>query len=394
LKRRTALVARELVRYTVEIYALSETRFSEQGQPKEVGAGYNFLWSGRSKAERRDAGVSFAIRNSIVGRLPCLPQGINDRLMSLHLPLRGDNFATIISAYAPQMTSSDVAKDKFYEDLHSLLATEPKADKLIVLADFNARVGTDHASWRGVPATWMHPRSRRWHLLNFVLVRRRDRQDVLVTKVISDADGWTDHRLVISKMKLCMQPRRIPQGKRSQGKLNTLLYNAPAHHLHFSNELANRQANLPVANADISVENRWCLLRDTIQSTALDVLGRARRQHPDCFDENDAAINALLVEKNQLHKALINRPTAADKTVFYRSRPLVQQRLRQMQDAWMTRKAEEIQGRLLTEKTQILTRWAVHFQSVLYQPFTMSDVTIDRLPEVEINADLDLPPSL
>ncbi|VDL97656.1 unnamed protein product [Schistocephalus solidus] len=106
---------------------------------EEVGAGYTFFWSGRPKAERRDAGVAFAIRNDIVGRLPCLPQGINDRLMSLRLPLRGDQFATIISAYAPPMTSSDAAKDKFYEDLHALLATVPKEDKLIVLGDFNAR---------------------------------------------------------------------------------------------------------------------------------------------------------------------------------------------------------------------------------------------------------------
>ncbi|VDL92815.1 unnamed protein product [Schistocephalus solidus] len=136
LERKAALVARELARYKVDIAALSETRFSEQGQLEET--------------ERRDAGVAFAIRNDIVGRLPCLPQGISDRLMSLHLPLRRDKFATIISAYAPPMTISDAAMDKFYEDLHALLATVPKEDKLIVLGDFKARVGTDHAAWQGV----------------------------------------------------------------------------------------------------------------------------------------------------------------------------------------------------------------------------------------------------
>uniref|UniRef100_A0A183TT68 Uncharacterized protein n=1 Tax=Schistocephalus solidus TaxID=70667 RepID=A0A183TT68_SCHSO len=83
---------------------------------EEVGAGYTFFWSGRPKAERRDAGVAFATRNDIVGRLPCLPQGINDRLISLRLPFWGDQFATIISAYAPLMMSSDAAKDKFYEE--------------------------------------------------------------------------------------------------------------------------------------------------------------------------------------------------------------------------------------------------------------------------------------
>ncbi|VDL96718.1 unnamed protein product [Schistocephalus solidus] len=68
-----------------------------------------------------------------------LNQGINDRLMSLRLPLRGDQFTTNISAYAPPMTSSNVAKDKFYYDLHALLATVSKVDNLIVLGDFKAR---------------------------------------------------------------------------------------------------------------------------------------------------------------------------------------------------------------------------------------------------------------
>ncbi|VDM01710.1 unnamed protein product [Schistocephalus solidus] len=93
-----APVARELARYKVDIAILSETRFSEQGQLEEVGVGHTFFWSGRTKAGRRNAGVAFAIRNDIVRRLLCLPQGINDRLMSLRLPLQGDQFATIISA--------------------------------------------------------------------------------------------------------------------------------------------------------------------------------------------------------------------------------------------------------------------------------------------------------
>nr|VZI43122.1 unnamed protein product [Spirometra erinaceieuropaei] len=388
----TALVARELARYKVDIAALSETRFSEQGQLEEVGAGYTFFWSGRPRAERRDAGVAFAIRTDIVGRLPCLPQGINDRLMSLRLPLWGGKFATIISAYAPTMTNTDAVRDKFYEDLHALLATVSKADKLIVLGDFNARVGADHTAWRGVlgphglrgsndngllllrtcaehrliltntffclpvreKATWRHPRSRQWHLLDYVLVRRRDQRDVLVTKAIAGADGWTDHRLVISKMRIRLQPRRRPQGKRPPGKLNVALLSLPAHRLHFSNELAQRLDNLPIAAAaddaaaaaaeNASVENRWCQLRDTVQSTALAVLGCAPRQHQDWFDDNDAAIRNLLAEKNRLHKAYVEHPTEGNKAAFYRSRRQLQQRLREMQDAWTARKAEEIQG--------------------------------------------------
>ncbi|BHF72040.1 hypothetical protein SprV_0401510300 [Sparganum proliferum] len=451
-ERRTALVARELARYKVDIAALTETRFSEQGQLEEVGAGYTFFWSGRPRTERRDAGVAFAIRNDIVGRLPCLPQGINDRLMSLRLPLRrGGKFATIIIAYAPPMTSPVAARDKFYEDLHALLATVSKADKLIVLGDFNARVGTDHTAWRGVlgphglrgsndngllllrtcaehrliltntffclpereKATCRHPRSRQWHLLDYVLVRRRDQRDVLVTEAIAGADGWTDHRLVISKMRIRLQPRRRPQGKRPPGKLNVALLSLPAHHLHFSNELAQRLDNLPIAAAaadavdvaaeNASVENRWCQLRDTIQSTALAVLGRARCQHQDWFDDNNAVISNLLAEKNRLHKAYIDHPTADNKAAFYR-RYADRNEWKNFFAAIKAVYGPPTKGTapllsadgstLLTEKTQILQRWAEHFRGVLNRPSIISDTAIDRLPQVETNADLDLPPSL
>nr|VZI35212.1 unnamed protein product [Spirometra erinaceieuropaei] len=370
------LVAQELARYYVDITAISETRFSEQGQ-----------LDGRPKAERRDAGVAFAIRNDIVGRLPSLPQGINDRLMSLRLPLRGGGqFATIISASAPPMRCPDAAaREKFYEDLHTLLVTVSKADKLIVFADFNARIGTEHTAWRGVlgthglrgsndngllllrtcaehrliltntffclpereEATWRHPRSRLWHLLDYVLVRRRDQRDVLVTKAIV---------------------------------------------------------------------------------TALAVLDRAPRQHQDLVDENDATIRKQLAENNRLTKANVDHSTEDKKAAFYRCRRQLQQRLREMQDAWTPPKAEEIQryadrnewknffsaikavygpptkgtalllsadgSTLLTEKTQIRQRWAEHFRGVLNRPSAISDAAIERLPQVETNAHLDLPPSL
>ncbi|BHF77094.1 hypothetical protein SprV_0502019600 [Sparganum proliferum] len=311
-------IKKELMTYLETNNLLSNAQYGFR-QLEEVGASYIFFWSGRPRAERRDAGVAFAIRNHIVGRLPCLPQGINDRLMSLRLPLqRGDKFATIISAYAPPMTSPVAARDKFYEDLHALLATVPKADKSTVLDDFNARVGTDHAAWRGVlgphglrgsndngllllrtlaerrlvlmntflclpvreKAIWMHCRSRQWHLLDYVLVRRRDQRDVQVTKAIPGADGWTDYRLVISKIHIHLQPRRRPQ----------VVYGSPS----------NGTASL--LSADGST--------------------------------------------------------------------------------------------LLIGMTQILQRWAEHFRGVLNFPSTISDAAIARLPQVEINVDPDLPPSL
>ncbi|BHF65419.1 hypothetical protein SprV_0200842900 [Sparganum proliferum] len=110
------------------------------------------------------------------------------------------------------------------------------------------------------------------------------------------------------------------------------------------------------------------------------------------------------------------------------SRRLVQQWLREMLDAWKARTTEEIQGyadhnewknsfsaiktvygtptkgaapllssyesTLLTVRTQMLQRWAEHFRGVPNRPSTISDAAIARLPQVETNAELDLPSSL
>ncbi|VDL92736.1 unnamed protein product [Schistocephalus solidus] len=227
--------------------------------------------------------------NSPTARVNC-NHGINDRLISLHLPLHGDKLATIISTCAPPLKSSDEKRYKSYQDLNGFLTTVAKAVKLIVLGDVSNRVGTCVLGPHG-------------------LARFND-NDLLLLQTCAK------HSLILT---------------------NTFFHLLMRQRL--SNELINRLAKPPVANLDTSVKNRWCQLRDTVQSTALDALGRAQRQYQDWFDDNGAAINALLAEKNQLHTAYVNSPTAANKTVFYRICRLVQQRLREMENA------EEIQGR-------------------------------------------------
>ncbi|BHF59788.1 hypothetical protein SprV_0100274900 [Sparganum proliferum] len=416
------LVARELARYKVDIAALGETWFSEQGQVRDVGASYTFFWNGHPKAERRNAGVAFAIRNDIMGQLPCLPQDINDRLMSLRLPLRGGKFAIIISVYAPPMTSLEAARDKFHEDLYALLLTVSKADKLIVLGDFNAGVGTDHAAWRGVLGLYGLDGSNDNGLLP---LRTYAEHRLIQTNTFS--------RLPMREKAIRMHPRprhwhlmeARPVGRAGDnGDLGCGL----AYSLAGDLKLASLPVTAAAADENAFVGNRWFQLRDTVQSTALAVLSRARGQHQDWFYDNGDAISSLLVKKNRLHKAYVDRPTDDNRTTFYCSRRLVQQRLHEMQDAWTACKAEEIQryadrkarknffaatkavygpptkasapilsaddSILLTKKAQLLQRWSEHFRNVLNRLSTISDAAIAPLSQVETNVDLDLPPSL
>jgi len=135
-------------------------------------------------------------------------------------------FATLLSAYAPTLDSSNEEKNTFYAALRSTLQHVPHTDKLLLLGDFNARAGANHQVWQTVigrhgvgksnnnglcllevcsefspcitntmfqlqnkyKTSWMHPRSKHWHLIDFVIVRRSDLHDVKTTRAIRGAD--------------------------------------------------------------------------------------------------------------------------------------------------------------------------------------------------------------
>jgi len=248
-------VAMELAKYGIDIAALCETRLPESGNICDLD--YNFYWSGRQEGEKREAGVCFAVSREIASRLTESPKHINDRIMKM--PLGKDNFATFISVYAPTMTNTDEAKEAFYSQLICTLKQVTRTDKLILMGDFNARKGTDHDKWptalrkHGLgkcnsngelllsmcsefeltvtntlfkqrderKTTWMHPLSKYWHIINFILTRHRDKNDFNSTRVMRRANCWSDHQLLRSKVAFPLRQKYNKQGPKKPSKLNT-----------------------------------------------------------------------------------------------------------------------------------------------------------------------------
>lgn len=88
--------------------------------------------------------MGLAINNTLLPRLTETPVGISERLMTLRIPLAKKCFPTLLSVYTPTLPSDTETKDSFYQSLDEVLRRIPKTDKILLLGDFNSRVGQNN----------------------------------------------------------------------------------------------------------------------------------------------------------------------------------------------------------------------------------------------------------
>ena len=457
--RRTALLAIELSRYNIDIVALSETRLANEGQIAEIKGGYTFFWKGKGEEENRESGVGFAIKTTLVDKLEELPFGLSDRLMSFRLPLQGGRFATVISVYAPTMSHSEDDILLFYADLRKLLSGISKDDKILLMGDFNARVGTDSDIWNCLgkngygkqnsnglhllqlctefnfiigntiyrqknkyKGTWMHPRSKHWHMIDYIITRRRDMQDLNSVKAMRGAECWTDHRLVRAKLKLKIRTKFRRKAITSK-KLNVRKLQS-----------AETIASLTTAMNEIEPlchETPWSDFKKKVYGTAKDVLGVRVRKHQDWFDENDVEIQQLIKQKNQLYqKTLLPNLAASMKmkvtTDFKKAKADVQKRLRTIQEEWWEEKAQALQRardardsktmyqllrdvygpqqssfapikskdgkKIFRTPKEIQERWRQHYSELLNRDSVVDESALDLIEQLPVKVLLDNAP--
>ena len=173
---------------------------------------------------------------------------VSDRLLRVRLKIH-TGFVSIIAVYAPTNEPGCVEEsEKFYQLLQECVDEVPKHDMLIVMGDFNARVGNDVGAWHDVigrfgpqelnengerllefcslnglvvtntvfqhrschQLTWFHPAESGGvgHTLDYVLVHRRFRSSILDTRIYRKVYLQSDHRLVVSRVRLKLRAGR------------------------------------------------------------------------------------------------------------------------------------------------------------------------------------------
>ena len=311
----SAILDRELDRLGVDIAALSETRILGYSHFEEPGGTYTFFLQGRPIGDKCYHGVGFAIRTKLVKHLDNIfPVGINERLMTMNFPLEGSTLS-IISAYAPTLAQSDEVKDHFYGALSDAIDRVPPSNKLLLLGDFNARVGTDHASWENTigshgvgnvnsngtrllslcaqnelcitntffqqadrhKTTWMHPGTKQWHMIDYVITRHRDIKDVFHTRAMCGSTVWSDHRLVRTKLAFKIQKPQLRHRLKPKKKPDVSKLRSPMVRETLSTKLKEGYdaANLPRPSASAS----WDVFKDITLKISEEVLGYPTRKH-------------------------------------------------------------------------------------------------------------------
>ena len=462
-ERMTAIVGHELARYNIAVAALSETRRADTGCVKEMGAGYTFFWSGKTETEPRVSGVGFAIRNDIASSLTSLPKGISDRIMTLRLSLASKTHLTLISVYAPTMTHPDEEREAFYSCLREAIHSVPSKDKLLLLGDFNARVGRNKHAWPGVlgshghgkensngllllslcaeenlvitntvfkhkdvhKVTWMHPRSKHWHMLDYIITRHQDLSEILDTRAMRGADCWTDHVLLRCKARFAVHRPVRKKPSCIKRKLDVSRLKCTGIQSELQEKLCELLPALPV-DTD-TAEHAWTGFRDAVFTAAETALGFCKRKHQDWFDQNDQDILTLIEAKRSAHAAWLSDKNSVSKHAHFKQlRGQVQSRTRELKNAWWADKATEVQnhadnkrskefyaglksifgpvqcttapirnrvGMLLTDKEDILKQWTLHFSTLLNRTSEVTNEALESIQQRPMIPELDAPPN-
>ena len=379
-ERRSALIAKELKSLNIDIAALQETRLEKQGNIQEKD--YTFYWIGKEEG-RRDAGVAFAIKNEIASKLPAMPKGVTERIMTLRLPIGKERFLTLINVYAPTMTYPDEDKEAFYRLLSTTVDKVPTEDKLIMLGDFNARVGKDFKTYDGILGkhgrgnknsngdlllslcsqkelcitntffdqpnknyfSWMHPRSKHWHLLDYVITRRNHLSEVLCTKSMRGPECSTDHYLIRSQIQLRPKLKRRKSPPGISKRLNTSSLSHSFQQAELDTVITKALTDSkPDEHHPIGVEENWKRLKENTYHASLEIFGKPNKKSKDWFEDCDGNIQTLIDQKNKAHREMLMNNNSQTKAALSKAKAVLQREIRQMKDNWWNKKAEELQA--------------------------------------------------
>ena len=255
---------KELRRSRVSVAAIQETKWF--GMDVWEAEGYTLLHSGRKLPEgegtsMRNEGVGIALDERATAAWRDageIWEAVNSSIVTARLKVvivgqrRADGsrekkniYMSVISVYAPTAKAPPAIAHKFLDDLQDVVDRVPLTDVLMLMGDFNARVGSGNNNdlWWGVRgrhgvgrfneagegflefcarneltimntqfekkqhhlATWKHPATKQSHMIDYIVMRHLCCTDV---QVMRGANCWSDHSMVRARVRVQFPRRR------------------------------------------------------------------------------------------------------------------------------------------------------------------------------------------
>lgn len=456
MPRKSGILDRELDRLGISIAAISETWLTGCGSIREEN--YTIFWSGYADGDRPRHGVGFAVRNNAL--LACEePVSVSPRLMSLRLRTNC-GYCSLLSAYAPTLLADSDSKDEFYSQLSQHLLGLPRGDRVVILGDLNARIGSDSNSWPNIlgphgigtmnengqrllefcathslcipntffesssraKVTWMHPRSRRWHQLDHIIVRRRDLKSVVHCRSMHSADCESDHALVRCKLRMTTKKIHLSRPK-PLPVVNILTTKVGGNVQRFQESLSKAFLDSPAPSNEPAA--CWTRLSSTVSKCAYDTFGKRTRRQPDWFRVSADILIPALEAKRSARLAFISNPRHSTRAAFQAAKCNMQREVRSaLQRYWEDLSARIVacsesgnihgmyegikealgptpkktapllssDGHVLSELPDQLDRWVEHYSSLYSQEVAADVPAIEAaIPQMPVMDDLDLP---
>ena len=143
--------------------------------------------------------------------------------------------------------------------------------------------------------TWMHPKSKQWHLIDYIIVRQRDLQNVSITRAMHGDECWTDHRLIRAVLKLYIAPAQRKRPKTVRATFDIAKLKKGFLCERFQDTLDDKIKKATLAEDSTEKLDQF---KNVVIETAKSVLGPKQQIHQDRFDDNDEQITQLLQQKN------------------------------------------------------------------------------------------------
>ena len=266
----------------------------------------------------------------------------------------------------------------------------PEKELLLLMGDWNARVGSCQTSdqWNGAlgrhgtgdlneagmfllsfcssndltimntcfekkaihKQTWQHPGTKKWHCIDYIIMRKSQRRLCSDAQVMRGAECWSDHRMLRAKLLLGKKSyTKSPLPKSPAKRLNVDDLKSDDTRDEFNRKMLEMLDQDWVKNG--STSQKLSVLVESTIAAAEQCLSSEVKRSPDWFKESEDLIKPALEKRNTLMKVWLESGAEADRKNLAQQKGKVQRLMRQAKNQWFQQKAAEIELKLARSRS-------------------------------------------